>query len=113
MTDDLRRVPTLLELARKTRAVVSQNIGISLLLAVVGLALAATGRIEVWLALFLYAVGYVAVIFNSLRLVRFGEDITEQEQAEQRLEAARPVKPVRTATQQAAARAARAPVPAR
>ena len=111
MTDDLRRVPTLLELARKTRAIVSQNIGMSFLLAVVGLALAATGRIEVWLALALYAVGYIAVIFNSLRLVRFGEDITEQEQAEQRLEAARPVKPVRAATQQAAARAARTPTP--
>ncbi len=107
MTDDLRRVPTLLELARKTRAIVSQNIGMSFLLAVVGLALAATGRIEVWLALALYAVGYVAVIFNSLRLVRFGEEITEQEQAERRLEAAQPVKPVRAATQQAAARAAR------
>jgi P-type E1-E2 ATPase len=110
MTDDLRRVPTLLELARKNRAVISQNIGMSLLLAIVGLALAATGRIEVWLALALYAVGYIAVIFNSLRLVRFGEDITEQEQAQRRLEAARPVKPVRAATQQAAAGAARTAV---
>ncbi|MHC4415472.1 MAG: heavy metal translocating P-type ATPase [Planctomycetota bacterium] len=95
MNDDLRHVPFLLELARKTRNVIAQNIGASLLLAVIGLALAATGRINIWAAPLLYAFGFLVVIFNSLRLVRFGEEFTEQEQARLRLEASRPVKPTR------------------
>ncbi|MHC5114920.1 MAG: heavy metal translocating P-type ATPase [Planctomycetota bacterium] len=95
MNDDLRHVPFLLELARKARSVVAQNIGISLALAILGLALAATGQINIWVAPFLYAAGYVLVIFNSLRLVRFGEEFTEAEDARRRLEASRPVKPVR------------------
>jgi heavy metal translocating P-type ATPase len=96
MNDDLRHVPFLLELARKARNIVGQNIGISLTLAVIGLALAATGNITIWLAPFLYALGYVLVIFNSLRLVRFGEEFTEAEEARRRYEASRPVKPVRS-----------------
>ena len=95
MNDDLRHVPFLLELARKARSVVAQNIGLSLALAVLGLALAATGRINIWVAPFLYATGYVLVIFNSLRLVRFGEEFTAAEDARRRREANRPVKPVR------------------
>ncbi len=97
MNDDLRHVPFLLELARKTRNVIAQNIGASLLLAVIGLVLAATGRINIWAAPLLYALGFVVVIFNSMRLVRFGEEFTEQEQARLRHEASRPVKPVRHA----------------
>jgi len=97
MNDDLRHVPFLLELARKTRSVVALNIAASLALAILGLALAATGRINIWVAPLLYATGYVAVIFNSLRLVRFGEEFTEAEDARRRFEASRPVKPVRSA----------------
>ncbi|MHC4968296.1 MAG: heavy metal translocating P-type ATPase [Planctomycetota bacterium] len=95
MNDDLRHVPFLLELARKTRNVIAQNIGASLLLAVVGLVLAATGRINIWAAPLIYALGFLIVIFNSMRLVRFGEEFTEQEQARLRQEASRPVKPAR------------------
>ena len=95
MNDDLRHVPFLLELARKARSVISQNIGVSLVLAIVGLALAATGRISLWIAPFLYATGYVAVILNSLRLVRFGEEFHEIEEAKRKVEASKPVKPSR------------------
>ena len=98
MNDDLRHVPFLLELARKTRHVIGQNIGLSLLLAIGGLALAATGNISIWIAPLLYALGYVLVIFNSLRLVRFGEEFSEVEEARRRRDAARPVKPVRAAS---------------
>lgn len=97
MNDDLRHIPFLLELARKARSVVAQNIGLSLALAVIGLALAATGNISIWVAPFLYAAGYVLVIANSLRLVRFGEEFSEAEEARRRVEAARPVKPTRRA----------------
>ena len=100
MNDDLRHIPFLLELARKTRSVVAQNIGASLLLAIVGLALAATGNINILVAPLVYAFGYLIVIANSLRLVRFGEDFTEQEHGRLRLEASRPVKPVRSAARE-------------
>jgi len=69
-----------------------------LLLAIGGLALAATGNISIWIAPLLYALGYVLVIFNSLRLVRFGEEFSEAEEARRRRDASRPVKPVRAAS---------------
>jgi P-type E1-E2 ATPase len=98
MNDDLRNVPFLLKLAQKTRNVIAQNIGVSLLLAIVGLALAATGNINIWAAPLLYAFGYLIVIANSMRLVRFGEDFTHQEQGRLRMEAGMPVKPTRAST---------------
>ena len=71
----------------------------SLILALVGLALAATGTLlNLWLAPFYYALGYVIVIANSLRLVRFGEDYSEQEQVRQQVEAEQLAKPERRAT---------------
>ncbi len=82
MNDDLRHIPFLLSLARRARNVITQNIGMSLLLAAVGLALAATGTLlTLWMAPFYYALGYVVVIANSLRLVRFGEEYSEAEQS--------------------------------
>ncbi|MFK7961365.1 MAG: heavy metal translocating P-type ATPase [Phycisphaerales bacterium] len=95
MNDDLRLVPFLLELARRARAIVAQNIGFSLALALIGLALAATGNITLWVAPLLYIAGFLGVIFNSLRLVRFGEEFTEAEEARRRIEAERVVKPSR------------------
>ena len=89
MHDDLRHVPFLLEIARKTRGIIALNIAASLMLAVVGLALAATGNINIWVTPFYQAVAYLFVILNSLRLVRFGEDFAEDEQARRALEAER------------------------
>ena len=98
MNDDLRNIPFLLKLAQKTRNVIAQNIGASLLLATVGLALAATGNINIWAAPLLYAFGYLIVIGNSMRLVRFGEEFTQREQGRLRMEAGMPVKPTRQAS---------------
>jgi Cd2+/Zn2+-exporting ATPase len=95
MNDDLRLIPFLLDLARRARAVVAQNIAFSLALAVLGLALAATGNVAIWAAPLLYIAGFLVVIFNSLRLVRFGEEFTEAEAARRRLEASRVAKPTR------------------
>ena len=89
MQDDLRHVPFLLEIARRTKSIITQNIAASLVLAVVGLALAATGNINIWVTPFYQAVAYLFVILNSLRLVRFGEDFAEDEQARRALEAER------------------------
>ncbi len=95
MNDDLRHIPFLVEIARRTRVVIGQNIAASLVLAIVGLALAATGQISLWVAPMLYATGYVLVIANSLRLVRFGEDFADAEEARRRAEQDRVAKPVR------------------
>ena len=58
-------------------------------------ALAAGGNIQIWLAPIVYAAGYGLVIFNSLRLVRFGEEYGEAEEARRRIEDATPLKPQR------------------
>ena len=97
MNDDLRNVPFLLELARRARGVIGLNIAAALALAVVGLALAATGRIQIWITPFYQAAAYIFVIANSLRLVRFGEDVMDAEEFRRQSEASRPVKPVRQA----------------
>ena len=102
MNDDLRHVPFLLEIARRTRSIIGTNIGASLLLAIIGLALAATGQIQIWITPFYQAVAYVFVIANSLRLVRFGEDFAEEE-ARKLEELARSRKPVRSSAQKVAA----------
>jgi heavy metal translocating P-type ATPase len=104
MNDDLRNVPFLLELARRARGVIGLNIAAALALAVVGLALAATGRIQIWITPFYQAAAYIFVIANSLRLVRFGEDVMDAETLRVQTEASRPVKPVRQADSQRAAR---------
>jgi heavy metal translocating P-type ATPase len=95
MNDDLRNIPFLISLARKTKSVIGQNIGMSLLLAIVGLALAATGNINIWITPFYYALGYVVVIANSLRLIRFGEEFTSVVESQRRLEESRVHKPIR------------------
>lgn len=77
MTDDISRVPFLVMLSRKTRAIVAQNIAASILLSIIGIALAATGYLAIWMAVGFYVVGPLFVIFNSFRLFRFGEEFTE------------------------------------
>ncbi|MBX3354793.1 MAG: cadmium-translocating P-type ATPase [Phycisphaeraceae bacterium] len=108
MNDDLRHVPFLLELARRTRLIIAQNIGASLLLAIIGLALAATGNINIWATPFFYAVSYVFVIANSLRLVRFGEDFIGNEEARRAAEALAASKPARQLRQRGGSAAATA-----
>ena len=100
MNDDLRHVPFLLDLARRTKTVVGQNIAVSLLLAIIGLALAATGQIDIYVTPFYQAVAYIFVIANSLRLVRFGEDFAEEEHRRLQEEASRRAKPRRRVREQ-------------
>ncbi|QOI99822.1 MAG: cation-translocating P-type ATPase [Phycisphaeraceae bacterium] len=85
MNDDLTRVPFLMELARRTRSIIGQNIVASIIIAVLGLILAATGTlaatgIAVPLAAFYHFVGDVFVLGNSFRLFRFGENFVQAEQ---------------------------------
>lgn len=76
MNDDLSRIPFILELGRRNRAVITQNIVLAVFVALLGLALATTGRLDTVGALFFHFVGDVLVIANSFRLFRFGEAYT-------------------------------------
>ncbi len=87
MNDDLSRVPFLIELSRKTRAIVTQNIAIAIVMALIGLGLAATQTLDESFGPFLaglyqFATG-VIVIANSFRLFRFGEHVLEAEAEEE------------------------------
>ena len=77
MRDDLSRIPFLIDLARKTRRVIAQNIIASIVIALIGLVLAATGSLAILFAVFYHFVGDVFVIANSFRLVRFGENFAD------------------------------------
>lgn len=83
MNDDIGRIPFLVQLARKTRVIVAQNIAASIVIALVGLTIAATGNIAIGLAAFYHFLGDLFVIGNSFRLIRFGEDFAAAEQAGQ------------------------------
>ncbi|MEM7629959.1 MAG: cation-translocating P-type ATPase [Planctomycetota bacterium] len=99
MTDELNRLPFLVELARKTRVIVTQNIAVSILMAIVGLVLAATGTfvslggeaaagLGVGVAAIFHFAPDVFVVANSFRLFRFGEDFLQaEEEARQQAEA--------------------------
>lgn len=80
MTDDLSRVPFLMMLARRTRVIIAQNIAASIIIAIIGLVIAATGNIAISVAAFYHFVGDLFVIGNSFRLIRFGEEFSAAEQ---------------------------------
>ncbi len=73
MNDDLSRIPFLIELSRRNRAVVAQNIAAAIVVAIVGLAIASMGWLSVLWAAAYHVVGDLVVIFNSARLFRYGE----------------------------------------
>ncbi|MDX9912708.1 MAG: cation-translocating P-type ATPase [Phycisphaerales bacterium] len=82
MTDDLNRIPFLMQLARRTRVIVGQNIAASIVIVVIGLVLAATGTLAVPLAAAYHFAGDVFVIANSFRLFRFGENFVHDAEGE-------------------------------
>ncbi len=82
MNDDLSRIPFLIELSRRTRTIIAQNIAVAILVAVVGLILAATGSLGLIGAALYHVFGDVLVIGNSFRLFRFGEAFASSELTE-------------------------------
>jgi Cd2+/Zn2+-exporting ATPase len=77
--NNLNRIPFLVNLSKQTSRVVKQNLGIGLGFLVVFVFLAAAGFIGPVLITACNAVSMLAVIFNSARLVRSGEQIEQQE----------------------------------
>ena len=75
MSDDLGRLPFLVKLSRVTRKVVIQNLAFGVLFIVTGLIVAGKGWIPPVLAVILHLAGSLVIVFNSARLVRFGEEL--------------------------------------
>lgn len=75
MSNDLRRLPFLMHLSRKTRTVINQNLGFGVLFILLGITASAVGWLPVIFAAILHLGGAVVVVFNSARLVRYGEHL--------------------------------------
>ncbi|MBN1256681.1 MAG: cadmium-translocating P-type ATPase [Planctomycetes bacterium] len=76
MSNDLRRLPFLVRLSRLVRKVVYQNLVFGILFIVIGITLSAYGKITPIMAAVLHCLGSVPVIFNSARIVRYGEELS-------------------------------------
>ncbi len=83
MNNDLRRLPFLIRLSRRASKVVHQNLLFGIVFIVVFEVLAGFGLISPILGALLHMVGATFVIFNSARLVRFGEDLHLQQPDQQ------------------------------
>ncbi len=76
MTNDLRRIPMLVHLSRKSRMVINQNLVFGMLFVVGGMVLSVFGWMTpIWAAV-LHTCSTLIIIFNSGRLVRTGEELT-------------------------------------
>jgi Zn2+/Cd2+-exporting ATPase len=75
MNDDLKRLPFLVMLSRKTRSLITQNFLIGVMFIILGVAAAAAGWISLIVGAMMHFVGSLVVIFNSARLVRQGEEL--------------------------------------
>ena len=70
MNDDLRRLPEVIRLSRRTYAVLWQNISLALGIKAVFFALAVFGSATMWMAVFADMGASLLVVFNGLRLLR-------------------------------------------
>jgi len=81
LNNDLRRLPLLVRLSRQTARVVHQNLIFGVVFIVAFEILAAVGwLVPIWGAV-LHTVAATFVIFNSARLVRFGEELHREDAA--------------------------------
>ena len=75
LSNKLDRLPFLMKLARKTRLIINQNLIFGILFITGGLCLSGFGLLSPVIAAILHNIGAFVIIFNSARLVRFGEDL--------------------------------------
>ena len=75
MNNDLRRLPFLIKLSRSTRSVINQNFLFGVFFIVGGLTLATMGLLNPIVAAIMHNLGSLIVVFNSARLVRYGEEL--------------------------------------
>jgi Cd2+/Zn2+-exporting ATPase len=79
MNNDLKRLPFLVRLSRATRTVINQNFLVGVFFIIGGLVLAAFGYVNPIVAAIMHNVGSLIVVFNSARLVRYGEEMEPYE----------------------------------
>lgn len=75
MNNDLRRLPFLIRLSRSTRSVINQNFLVGVVFIIGGLVAAAFGYVHPIVAAIMHNAGSLIVVFNSARLVRYGEEL--------------------------------------
>jgi Cd2+/Zn2+-exporting ATPase len=75
MSDDVRRLVPLFDLARKVRLITQENIGFAIAIKAVFIILAAMGSATMWMAVFADMGASLIVIANSLRLLSAREQI--------------------------------------
>jgi Cd2+/Zn2+-exporting ATPase len=73
MNDDLGRIPFLVEVSRKTRRVIDENLAFGVLFIVLGISL--SKFVPPAVAAFLHFASSLVVVFNSARLFRQGEEL--------------------------------------
>ncbi len=78
MSNDLKRLPFLVRLSRKTRKVITQNLGFGILFVIFGNTAGAAGWLPAIYAAVLHFAGSLIVVFNSARLVRYGEELDHE-----------------------------------
>ncbi len=76
MNNDLNRLPFLVKLSRQATRVIAQNLIFGVVFILVVMPLTAAGTLTAIPAAVLHTVASAVVIFNSARLVRFGEEMT-------------------------------------
>lgn len=75
MSDDLTRLPFLVRLSKKTSRVIYQNLSFGIFFIILGIAAGGGGWLPAAYAAVLHFAGSLIVVFNSARLVRYGEEL--------------------------------------
>ncbi|TDL95239.1 cadmium-translocating P-type ATPase [Macrococcus brunensis] len=70
MSDDLKKLPYMIRLSKKTLTVIKQNIAFSLLIKVIALLLIIPGWLTLWIAIFSDIGATLIVTLNSMRLLK-------------------------------------------
>ncbi|MBN2313266.1 MAG: cation-translocating P-type ATPase [Sedimentisphaerales bacterium] len=78
MSNDLKRLPFLVRLSRKTGKVIHQNLGFGIMFIILGIAAGAAAWLPAIYAAMLHFAGSLIVVFNSARLVRYGEELDHE-----------------------------------
>ncbi|MHC4718966.1 MAG: heavy metal translocating P-type ATPase [Planctomycetota bacterium] len=81
MSNDLKRLPFLVRLSRKTRGIINGNLCFGILFIILGVVAAAYGWLPAIYAAVLHFAGSLIVVFNSARLVRYGEELDHEPHA--------------------------------
>ncbi|HRR28351.1 MAG TPA: cation-translocating P-type ATPase [Victivallales bacterium] len=78
MTNDLRRIPMLIKLAKRSNSIINQNLIFGMLFVIAGVSFSVFGYLNPVAAAILHAGSTIVIIFNSARLVRTGEELTSR-----------------------------------